>query len=110
MANEILKIEKELRNIMNTYQSELDGLEKDKTSAKRQLDKTMEVLKEKDYELVGLNKNIVRKDEEIKEWIGGWRLKKRSTGGTRKSSGKTSEMCTQKSRSRTTSSRRSRCR
>ena len=67
MANEILKIEKELRDIMNTYQSELDGLEKDKTSAKRQLDKTMEVLKEKDYELASLNKDIVRKDKEIKE-------------------------------------------
>ena len=52
---------------MNTYQSELDGLEKDKISVKRQLDKTMEVLKEKDYESAGLNKDIVRKDKEIKE-------------------------------------------
>ena len=52
---------------MNTYQSELDELEKDKISAKRQLDQTMEVLKEKDYESAGLNKDIVRKDKEIKE-------------------------------------------
>ena len=48
---------------MNTYQSELDGLEKDKNQKERHLEKTLQTLKEKDNQIDLLNKEVIKKDK-----------------------------------------------
>lgn len=63
---ELIKLEKQIREIMVSYQQELDELNRDKIALAKQIDSYQSYAKESELKFEVLNKEVVRRNRQIK--------------------------------------------